>query len=135
MNNIIRHAGIIESIEYGHIRVKVTQSSACASCKIANHCNASESKERIIDVYQNANTYTVGQEVVVSVSEKNAFHAVGIGFGIPLLILMGILAVLKSYSFSDETAALSAIVALIPYYISIWFFRKHLAESVRFSIE
>jgi len=50
MNNKIRHSGIIDSIENSTVRVRILQTSACAACKVAAHCNASESKEKLVDV-------------------------------------------------------------------------------------
>jgi sigma-E factor negative regulatory protein RseC len=50
MNNKIRHTGIIESITDGWVKVRILQTSACAACKVAGHCNAAEAKEKIVAV-------------------------------------------------------------------------------------
>lgn len=50
MTDIIKHRGIVENIEGSHVRVRIVQTSACSACSVKEHCNASESKEKLIDV-------------------------------------------------------------------------------------
>ena len=82
MENSVRHEGTIESIEDRHIRVRIVQNSACAACKVASRCNASESKIKIVDVYDEeaAKTHQVGDSVVVSTSSRSAGRALLLGF-------------------------------------------------------
>ena len=66
----VKHNGIVEEVGARYVKVRIVQSSACASCKIANHCTTSEMKVKTIDVYgvENASDYVKGQEVVVCAS-------------------------------------------------------------------
>ena len=50
MNNRISHSGIVDSVVDGCVTVRILQTSAGAACKVASHCNASESKEKLVDV-------------------------------------------------------------------------------------
>jgi len=102
---------------------------------VASHCNASEAKEKIIDVYTDARGLKIGEEVIVSTSSTTAGRATLIGFIIPLSILIGVLFVMKVLGYSDEASALWAIGALIPYYISIWLLRERIAEGISFQLE
>ncbi len=131
----IKHLGIIESIDGAHIQVRIEQSSACASCKAVRHCNASESKEKIVDVYCSHKHYHVGQQVMVCTSFMAATSALFLGFVLPLLLLLFILLIAKQLGFSDEQAALSAILSLVPYYISLWIFQRHIKKQITFQIE
>ena len=89
MSQKISHAGVIERIEGDSIKVRIVQTSACAACKVASHCNASESKVKIVDVFCSDNsTYQVGQEVVVWASKDVANKALFLGFGVPFLLLV-----------------------------------------------
>ena len=136
MENAIRHDGVVERIEEGHIVVRILQTSACAGCKVAAHCNASEAKVKMVDVYQKVPTsLNVGDSVVVSTSGATAGKALLLGFGLPLLLLLMTLAVMLGLGYSEGTAALSALAVLIPYYIISWFFRRRIARSVAFHIE
>ena len=51
MTDRIKHQGTVINIEEDCVKVKITQQSACSTCSIKGHCNASESKEKIVDVY------------------------------------------------------------------------------------
>lgn len=136
MTNIIKHAGIIDEIEGCHIKVRILQTSACASCKVASHCNVSESKVKFIDVETNENAqWNVGQEVIVSTSASVASRALVLGFGFPLAILIVTLIVAKTSDCSDQASALLSLCALIPYYFVLWVKRNKIAQQVSFRIE
>lgn len=135
MKSKISHVGVIDSIEDSHVRVRIVQTTACAGCKVASHCNASESKVKMIDVWTDAKGLSIGQEVVVSTSGETASRAVLIGFGIPLAILIGVLIGLKMAGESDDIAALGGIGALIPYYIGVWLLRQRIARRISFQLE
>ena len=61
MTDIIKHRGIVENIEGSHVRVRIVQTSACSACSVKGHCNASESKEKLIDVFDmKASSYRIG---------------------------------------------------------------------------
>ena len=136
MENSIRHEGTVESIEGEHVRVRITQHSACSACKVAAHCTASESKEKIVDVFHcQRRDLKVGDVVVVSTSSHSADKALLLGFGCPLLLLLATIGILLGVGVDEGIAALTAIGALIPYYIILWAFRKHIAESISFSID
>lgn len=136
MENSIHHEGTVESIEGEHVRVRITQHSACSACKVASHCTASESKVKIVDVYHcQREDLKVGEAVVVSTSSHSAGKALLLGFGYPLLLLLAMIAILLGGGFNEGIAALAAIGVLIPYYIIIWLLRKPISESIAFSIE
>lgn len=134
-NGVIKHRGVIERINTPHIQVRIEQSSACAGCKVAHNCNAAESKEKIIDVYTYSRDYQVGQQVVVSTSNATATYSTLIGFGLPLILLLGILLTMKIVGLADEEAALSAIGSLVPYYFVVWILRHKIAKRIVFKVE
>ena len=70
MDTKISHSGIVESISDGCVQVRILQTSACAACKVAGHCHASESKEKIVDVLNvhDTNRLKVGDSVTVCAS-------------------------------------------------------------------
>ena len=51
MSDLIKHQGIVEKVDGMHVKVRIVQTSACSSCSAKGLCNASESKEKLIDVY------------------------------------------------------------------------------------
>ena len=135
MSNRISHSGIIESVADNLVKVRIVQTSACASCKVASHCNASESKVKIVDVLTPGSAYQVGQQVVVTASQQVARLSLLLGFGLPLLILVGVLVAVLRLTGNEGLAALSALGALLPYYLLLWLFRRSVSQRVSFRIE
>ena len=132
----ISHSGLIESIAEGCVKVRILQTSACAACKIAGHCNASESKEKIVEVFTDRFAgYSIGQEVVVCASRDVANKALLLGFGVPFLVLVGVLVLVLRVTGDEGVAALSGILALIPYYFVLYLFRSRIREQLSFYIE
>ena len=83
MSQKISHTGVIERIENDSMKVRIVQTSACAACKVASHCNAAESKVKIVDVFGcDTTNYSTGQEVTVWASKDVANKALLLGFGV-----------------------------------------------------
>ncbi|MGL5958087.1 MAG: SoxR reducing system RseC family protein, partial [Phocaeicola sp.] len=88
MTNIIKHQGIVESIKGSDLQVRILQTSACSSCSAKGHCNAAESKEKLIDIKDaTASSYRVGQSVMIVGATSMGMQAVWLAFGIPFLLL------------------------------------------------
>ena len=134
MSNKIKHSGIIESVGQHVTRVRILQTSACASCKVAGHCGASESKEKTVDVY-GAYDVNVGDEVTVVASGQVGMNAVILGFGVPFIILIAAVYLLYLLTGSEPLAALGSIACLIPYYCILYKKREKLREKLSFTIE
>ena len=81
MADIIKHRGIVEKVEGSHVVVRIVQTSACAACSAKGLCNASESKEKQIDVYEVNAPYQVGEEVVLIGTTSMGMRAVALAFG------------------------------------------------------
>ena len=136
MSNKISHSGIIHSITDGCIRVQIVQTSACAACKVASHCNAAESKIKIVDVMSNNTSgYKVGQEVTVWASKDVANRALMLGFGVPFLLLICVLMVALKLTGNEGIAALAAIASLVPYYVALWLMRDKIQQHISFNLE
>ena len=135
--NQISHAGVIDSISEGNVRVRIVQNSACSGCKISAHCSSAESKEKLIDVFTtDSSRYTVGQEVNVIAAANVGFRAVIYGFVIPTAILLvTIILLLQCFACDEAIAALSGIAALVPYYFILYLLRDKMKKTLTFSIE
>ena len=136
MNVSIKHCGVIDEIVDGCIKVRIVQSSACASCKVAGHCNASESKEKTVDVFDDdTDRFSVGDNVMVVASQKMGFLAVLLSSVVPLFLLIVVLASVLAMTGSEAVAALSSIGALAPYYLILYICRDKIRARLAFKIE
>ena len=136
MGDKIEHRGRVESIDGSHIIVRIIQTSACSGCSIKSHCNASESKEKLIDVYEVGASYQIGEEVVLCGTTSMGMRAVLLAFGVPLLIL--VLALGITMFLTDEDALISSLVGLlsiVPYYLVLHFYKDKMKKTFSFTIE
>ena len=71
-NNIV-HRGVIESIDESIVKVSIMAISACASCKAKGMCGTSEMQEKIIEVHNNKQTYSIGDYLIYWSSKLSVF--------------------------------------------------------------
>lgn len=136
MDNKIHHSGIIDSIGEGIIKVRILQTSACAACKVASHCNAAESKVKIVDVVcHDTAQYKAGQEVVVSALRNVISHAMMLAFALPLVLMVVTLVSVMLWTDDEGTAGLASLAVLVPYFLVVWLFRDRIGRKISFSID
>ena len=135
--NDISHEGTIISIEKENLRVRIIQNSACASCKIAGHCQTAESKEKIIEVTTpDYADFAVGDKVNVTESVGVGAKAVVFGFILPLALMMAaIISAITALDASEGVAALAGIASLLPYYLVLYFLRGYMKNIMGFGID
>lgn len=131
MKDLIKHSGVIQSIDENHVRVLVVQAAACSGCKAKDLCSSSESKEKIIDVYDPlASRFSVGEEVVVCSALTAGKLAVKLAFGIPLIIILAwsMLSVLVLHLGDLWTTAI--LFALLAVYFVILHKNQHRFDKI-----
>lgn len=133
----IKHLGIVENINGSRLKVKIVQSSACSACSVKGHCSASETKEKIIDVYNKNNVpCQVGEWVMIVGTTSMGMKAVLLAFVLPFIVLL--LALIISLKLTGGDEAVSALVSLgtlVPYYLIIYICRNRLSRSFMFILE
>lgn len=136
MSNKIKHAGVVDGVEGECVRVRILQSSACSACKVAAHCNASETKEKIIDVMDaDASHYQKGDQVMVVADTAVGFRASLYGYLLPLILMVVTLVGALATTHSEGLAAVSALGILIPYYVLLFLMRNKLRNRLSFTLE
>ena len=136
MSNKIKHSGVVENIMGDSVQVRIVQTSACAACKVAGYCNASESKEKLVDIYHaDTRNLRVGDVVTVTASTQVAAQALLLGFGLPFVVLVAVLIAVLLITGNEGAAAMSGLAALVPYYAVLFLFRNRIRDKLSFSIE
>ena len=135
MTNVIKHQGTVESINGSHLKVRILQTSACSSCSAKGHCNAAESKEKLIDIKDVTASYQIGQSVLIVGETSMGMQAVWLAFGLPFLLLISTLFITMHFTDADEAlSALAALGVLAPYYLIIYLLKNKLSKHFRFTI-
>ena len=137
MKEYIEHSGVIESIEGSHIRVHIVQVAACSGCKAKSLCTSSESKDKIVDVYDSfPDRWSVGDAVVVRGSLSMGKVAVRLAFGVPILIIVSALLFAKiTLGLSDGYAILLTCVPLFLYFFVIYMLKDKMSKRFVMWIE
>jgi len=136
MGKKIRHEGVIKNIEGNVVQVQFVQQSACAHCEAKGHCNASESKEKIVEVEcADASSYSVGDNVVVMANQKVGFIAVFYGAVLPMIIMMAASIITAMTTKNELLAVLLGLGALSAYFVCLFFFRNQLKKTLRFELK
>lgn len=133
----IKHQGVIENITGSHVRVRIIQTSACATCSIKGHCTSADTKEKLIDVYiSNASEYKVGEEVWVLGTLSMGIQAVLLAFVLPLVLLVVTLFVLMKILGDELLAVGGVVVCLFLYYLLLHLLFKGIWKGkLSFSIQ
>jgi len=118
------------------VKVRILQISGCSSCKAKGFCNASESKEKVIDVYQcELRGRHVGDDVTVSADISVGYFSVMLGFGLPLILLIAVIFGVSLFTKNDVLGALFGLGVLIPYYFILWVLRDKIRKKILFKID
>ena len=133
---MIEHEGIIEKVKGNNITVRILQKSACSDCHARAACMASDSKEKLVDIRDYTGMFKENERVLIEGKSSIGYKAVFWAFVLPLLFLILVLVIsLTIWNLSDIEAALASLVALVPYYCILYFFRNRMASSFRFNIK
>jgi sigma-E factor negative regulatory protein RseC len=131
---VIQHDGIVQSIGKDKVTVRISSSSACSGCHAEGTCSLSGKEEKIIDVSGN---YSVneGDSVVILMNQAMGYNALILGYLMPLLAVMTMLIILVSFSISELNAGLFSLAILIPYYLTLYFFRNRINKKFTFTLK
>ncbi|MBQ9287675.1 MAG: SoxR reducing system RseC family protein [Bacteroidaceae bacterium] len=137
MGNTIEHVGEVVRVDDLHVQVRIVQTSACSACVIRGHCNAAESQEKIIDVFNlNFPSLKVGDVVKLEGTTSMGMKAVMWSFGVPFLVVFIVLLICKEFlSLDDMNSGLLSLASLIPYYGILYLFRNRFAKKFSFTIK
>lgn len=133
---MIEHEGIIEKIKGNRVTVRILQQSACSACHAKGVCMAADSKEKLVEVADFSGRFHENEQVIIEGKESMGHKAVFWAFVLPLVILiLTLVLTLSLWNFNETEAAVSAMAALIPYYLILYLLRKKMANSFQFNIK
>lgn len=136
MADTIKHQGIVENIAGNRLRVRIVQTSACASCSIKGHCTSADTKEKLIDAtVTDTAAYRVGEAVWVVGQLSMGAWAVVLAFVFPFLLLVLSLFIFMALLDNELTASLSALALLVPYYFVLWLNRGRMGRKFSFTVQ
>ena len=137
MRETIEHQGVVASVDGNHVQVNIVQLAACSECKARSLCSSSESKEKIIDVYEAdaAEKYRVGEHVKVCGTLSMGKQAVWLAFGLPLLLTVVWMLVAMVVLNLGELVSVGVLAVMLALYFYILYInRDRMAKRFAFWI-
>ena len=115
--------------------VSIINQSACSGCHAKGACSIADVQEKEIDIIPNGKNYSPGEEIAVLLKETQGFKALFYGYVLPFLLVLFTLIIAFSATGSEGFAGLLSLGILIPYYITLYFFRDNFKIVFKFEVE
>nr|WP_319401913.1 SoxR reducing system RseC family protein [uncultured Carboxylicivirga sp.] len=131
----IEHEGFVEEVNPQHIKVRIVNESACASCHAKGACTAADLKDKLIDVHQSISNIKVGQKVMLLGKKSLAPKAVLLAYIYPLILILVTLITVFYATNNELLSGILSLAVLVPYFIIIYFMRNKLEQTFSFSIK
>ncbi len=131
----IRHKGFVKEVNNNSLIVTIINQSACSSCHAKGACTVADYQDKEIEITDFKGDYKPGQEVTILFKESKGFTALLWGYVVPFLLVLLTLIVMQSLTGNELQSGLVSLAILIPYYITLYFFRHLLKKIFKFELE
>jgi sigma-E factor negative regulatory protein RseC len=130
----INHEGFVHKVNSKSVTVIISAATACSGCHAENSCTLSGKEEKSIEV---PGIYNVkpGDTVTILMEQSMGYAAIFLGYLIPLFCVMILLIFLVSIKVPELLAGLISLAILIPYYITLFLFRKQINRKFIFTLK
>ncbi len=135
LSSEIKHTGFVKEVNGTSLIVNIVNQSACSTCHAQGACSVSDFQDKEIEIGNVYGNYSLGQEITVVFKETQGFTALFYGYVLPFILVLVTLIVAVSAFDNELIGGLLALAILIPYYITIYFFRHLLKRIFTFEVE
>ncbi len=133
MDELIKHEGIVLSINGEKAHVQIVQTSACSACKARSMCMSSESQSKEMDAVM-LEPMKIGDKVEVEVRERLAWKAVLLAYILPFIVMLAIIAILDfATDWSEAVVGTLSLCGIALYYIGLSVFKDRLQKQFSFT--
>ncbi|WP_442873556.1 SoxR reducing system RseC family protein [Draconibacterium sp. IB214405] len=134
-DSTIRHKGFVIGVKDTSLIVNIVSQSACSTCHAQGACSVSDFQDKEIEVTEYKGNYKVGDEVTILFKQSKGFTALIWGYVIPFFVVLGTLIIALEITGDELKSGLLSLIILIPYYITLYFFRHLLKKVLKFELE
>lgn len=135
LNSDIRHTGFVKQVNNDSLIVNIVSQSACSSCHAQGACSVADFQDKEIEISNFSGHYAPGQEVTVVFQQSQGYTAIFWSYILPFIAVFVTLIVAISVTNNELVSGLIALAILIPYYITLYFFRHLLKKVFKFEVE
>ena len=127
--------GIIKKINKDDITVEILSCSACSSCMVKNYCTGFENKQKeFIIKNENSDDFEIGEEIFISINERQVFKSIVIAYIIPLILTILTIVGALEYTSNEIIGGICGIIILIPYYFGLFLLRNKFRADFKFIV-
>jgi sigma-E factor negative regulatory protein RseC len=135
LNSDIKHIGFVKEVRGSSLVVNIVNQSACSTCHAQGACTVADFQDKEIEIQNFSKFYSPGQQVTIIFRESQGFTALLFGYVLPFVLVLITLIIALSILNNELIGGLLALAILIPYYITLWFFRHLLKKVFKFEVE
>ncbi len=131
--DVIKHDGIVSKIHENTVLISLQGNVNCETCVAKNSCNALGSDAKEIELSKTNQTFKLNEKVIVILEKQLGLKAVFWAYVFPF-ILMFLTLLISSNIFKEWVAGLISLFVLIPYYLTVYFFKNSFKEVFKIFI-
>ncbi|MBS0000166.1 MAG: SoxR reducing system RseC family protein [Cyclobacteriaceae bacterium] len=131
----IEHQGIVTQVNENSLSVSLINTSSCSGCHVKGFCHVSDVDNKSVEVLHTANNnISKGDKVIVNYERILGPLALLLGYMVPFFLMIAVLVISLTMSGNEAVSGLLSLVILVPYYITLFFFRDSLKTRFAFTI-
>ncbi|MDR2086667.1 MAG: SoxR reducing system RseC family protein [Dysgonamonadaceae bacterium] len=127
--------GTITAVQDGILSVLINNENACAGCGSRKSCGMAGAQEKQIQVPYTSGNYKTGDKVCLASKASMGLAAVFVAFVLPLILIMAVLFLASLAGRGETFMALTVLLTMTGYYLSLYFFRDKLKQKFTFIIQ
>lgn len=131
----IKHKAFVKKVTDTSLIVTIVNQSACSTCHAKGACTVADFQEKEIEITSFSKKYKPGDEITVIFQESQGFTALFYGYILPFILVLATLIIATAFSDNELVSGLLSLAILIPYYITLYFFRHLLKKVFKFEVE
>ena len=133
-NKEVTHTGLVKSVQKSGITISMIVNSGCASCQIKGSCNMSEQTEKELDIECDPSNYKIGEMVLVRLKTNQGFHALFLGYLLPLIVLVITVIIANATTQNEGLAGIIGLASLVPYYFILFLFKNKIKNKFTYVV-
>lgn len=118
---------LISKIQGPQIFMKGESQKECTTCSFKSTCIKDE---EALPLKGDFKSYTVGQQIIVSMQKKDFFMSLFLCYLLPLLLFISMIMLSLYYQYSEEFSLLNGVMLLAFYYFAFWGISKKYLKSL-----
>ncbi len=132
---MIAHKGIVREVRGNSVLVSIISESACSACHSKSSCLIADKVEKEVEVASRGKNYIPGNEVTLLLKESLGYRAAFLGYLLPFIVLIVFLLAGYEILGSELAGGFISLAAVGLYFITLYFFRRHLKKVFNFELE